>query len=227
MVNYMTRKIKNSNNHKYELTRDLLLDEAEDLFAQRGYHAVSVREITKAAESNLAAVNYHFGNKQNLYLEVFRSRWMPRASQIQQSFRQALKNNGNPTPNMVVQYFARAFLEGPMSTDERTRHLKLISGELAQPTEAFELVVEQVFRPLFGKLLEDLRKVMPESIDEKKMVLNVFSILSMVLYFNFARPLITRFVGSPEGADLETRLVDHIVQFSLNGLDTGKEEVGK
>lgn len=223
----MTRKIKNSNTHKYELTRDRLLDEAEDLFAQRGYHAVSVREITKAAGSNLAAVNYHFGNKLNLYLEVFRSRWLPRASQIQQSFRQSLKNNGNPTPNMVIQYFARAFLEGPMSADERTRHLKLISGELVQPTEAFELVVEQVFRPLFGKLLEDLRNVMPDTIDEKQMILNVFSILSMVLYFNFARSLITSFVGGQEGNDLETRLVDHIVQFSLNGVSTGKEEVGK
>ena len=223
----MTQKNKSSNNHKYELTRDRLLDEAEELFAQKGYHAVSVREITKAAESNLAAVNYHFGNKQNLYLEVFRSRWLPRASQIQQSFRQSLQNNERPTPDMVVQSFAHAFLEGPMSTDERTRHLKLISGELTQPTEAFELVVEQVFRPLFGKLLEDLRKVMPESTDENKMVLNVFSILSMVLYFNFARPLITRFVGSSAGPDLETRLVDHIVQFSLNGVDTGKEEVGK
>ena len=218
----MTRKIKNSNNHKHELTRDRLLDEAEDLFAQRGYHAVSVREITKAAESNLAAVNYHFGNKQNLYLEVFRSRWLPRASRIQQSFKQSLKNNGNPTPNMVVQSFARAFLEGPMSADERTRHLKLISGELVQPTEAFELVVEQVFRPLFGKLLEDLRKAMPDTIDEKQMVLNVFSILSMVLYFNLARPLITSFVGGQEGNGIETRLVDHIVQFSLNGVNAGK-----
>ena len=218
----MTRKIKNSHNHKHELTRDRLLDEAEDLFAQRGYHAVSVREITKAAESNLAAVNYHFGNKQNLYLEVFRARWLPRASRIQQSFKQSLKNNGNPTPNMVVQSFARSFLEGPMSADERTRHLKLISGELVQPTEAFELVVEQVFRPLFGKFLEDLRKAMPDTIDEKQMVLNVFSILSMVLYFNFARPLITSFVGGQEGKDIETRLVDHIVQFSLSGVNAGK-----
>jgi len=217
----MTRKNKNGDNHKYELTRDRLLDEAEELFAQRGYHAVSIREITKAAESNLAAVNYHFGNKQNLYLEVFRSRWLPRASRIQQSFRQSLKNNGNATPNMVVQSFARAFLEGPMSADERTRHLKLISGELVQPTEAFELVVEQVFRPLFGKLLEDLQKVMPDTIDEKQMVLNVFSILSMVLYFNFARPLISSFVGGREGNELETRLVDHIVQFSLNGVNAG------
>jgi AcrR family transcriptional regulator len=221
----MALKIKSDHhNHKLELTRERLLDEAEELFAQRGYHAVSVREITKAAGSNLAAVNYHFGNKQNLYVEVFRLRWLPRASRIQQSFRQSLQKNGTPTPNRVIQSLARAFLEGPMSSDERTRHLKLISGELAQPTAAFELVVEQVFRPLFAKLLEDLRKVMPAAIDEKQMVLNVFSILSMVLYFNFARPLITRFVAGREVEDLETRFVDHIVQFSLNGIDTGHAE---
>lgn len=188
----MNRKITNNNYQGYELTRDRLLDEAEDLFAQRGFHAVSVREITKAAQSNLAAVNYHFGNKQNLYLEVFRSRWLPRASQIQQRFRQSLNNNGTPTPNLVIQSFARAFLEGPMSNEERTRHLKLISGELVQPTEAFELVVEQVFRPLFTNLLQDFKNVMPDTLDEKQMVLNVFSILALVLYFNFARPLIYR-----------------------------------
>lgn len=223
----MNRKITNNNYQGYELTRDRLLDEAEDLFAQRGFHAVSVREITKAAQSNLAAVNYHFGNKQNLYLEVFRSRWLLRASQIQQRFRQSLNNNGTPTPNLVIQSFARAFLEGPMSNEERTRHLKLISGELVQPTEAFELVVEQVFRPLFTNLLQDFKNVMPDTLDEKQMVLNVFSILALVLYFNFARPLIYSFVGGREESDLETRLVDHIVQFSLSGVGSGKEEIGQ
>jgi AcrR family transcriptional regulator len=224
----MTPIRKNGQNHNNNaLTRDRLLDEAENLFAQKGYHAVSVRAITKAAESNLAAVNYHFGNKQNLYLEVFRSRWLPRASRIQKSFRQSLGENDCPTPDMVIQSFARAFLAGPMSADERTRHLKLISGELTQPTDAFDLVVDQVFRPLFGKLLTDMRRVMPETIDEKQMVLNVFSILSMVLYFNFARPLISRFVEGQDGEDIETRLVDHIVQFSLNGVATGKEETVK
>jgi AcrR family transcriptional regulator len=211
-------------NHKSALTRDRLLDEAENLFAQRGYHAVSVREITGAAAVNLAAVNYHFGNKQNLYLEVFRSRWMPRASRIQRSFRRSLRHNGTLTADLVIQSFARAFLEGPMSAAERIRHMKLISGELAQPTEAFEQVVEQVFRPLFGNLLQDMQRVMPDAIDEKRMVLNIFSILSMVLYFNFARPLIAQFVEGRDIDDLETLLVDHIVKFSLNGIDMGRKE---
>ena len=49
-------------------TRERILVEAETLFAEKGYEAVSIREITGAAECNLAAVNYHFGTKQNLYL---------------------------------------------------------------------------------------------------------------------------------------------------------------
>jgi hypothetical protein len=58
-------------------------------------------------------------------------------------------------------------------------------------------------------------------------VKNVLGILSMILYLNFARPLISGFAGGQEGNELETRLVDHIVQFSLNGVGTGREEVGK
>ena len=67
-------------------TRERILDQAEILFAQKGYQAVSVREITTAARCNLAAVNYHFGNKENLYLEVFRARWVPRAGRVRENF---------------------------------------------------------------------------------------------------------------------------------------------
>ena len=96
-------KLKNDKNG---LTRERILDTAEVLFASKGYHAVSVREITHAADCNLAAVNYHFGNKQNLYLEVFRSRWLPRASRVHKCFRKSLAANGTPSPNAVVQSLA-------------------------------------------------------------------------------------------------------------------------
>ena len=175
----------------------------------------------------MAAVNYHFGNKQNLYLEVFRSRWLPRANRVHRNFRTSLKVDGKPSPDAVVQSLARAFLDGPMSDDERLRHHKLIFGELAQPTEAFELVAGQVLRPLFNNLLSDLREVMPPGIDEEQTALNAFSILAMVLYFNFARPLITGCLGGSEENDFKSRLVDHIVRFSLNGIGAGEEEDGK
>ena len=205
-------------------TRDRILDEAESLFARKGYHGVSVRNITGAAGCNLAAVNYHFGNKQNLYLEVFRSRWLPRASQVNSSFRKTLKANGDITPSTVIQSLAQAFLDGPLTDAERKRHHQLISGELAQPTEAFELVADQVLQPLFNRLLDDLQAAMPEEKDGEQLALNAFSILAMVLYFNLARPFISRFTGYAVDDNFKARLVNHIVNFSLHGLSDKSKE---
>ena len=51
-------------------TRERLLDAAGQLFAKDGYRHVTVRDIARVAEANLAAVNYHFGDKLRLYLSV-------------------------------------------------------------------------------------------------------------------------------------------------------------
>ena len=63
--------------NRKDIPRERLLDEAEALFSEKGYNAVTVREISAAADCNLASINYYFGNKKNLYLEVFRERWVP------------------------------------------------------------------------------------------------------------------------------------------------------
>jgi AcrR family transcriptional regulator len=215
---------KNLKNAKNDCTKERILDEAEALFALKGYDAVSVREITGAADCNLAAVNYHFGNKQNLYLEVFRSRWLPRAVRIQKCFRKSLASNGALTPSTVVESLAQAFINGPLSEEERQRHHQLISGELAKPTEAFQMIADQAFRPLFENLLQDLRSALPDDIEEERLALNIFSVFAMVLYFNFAQPLISSFMGCGYDADFKGRLVDHIVEFTLNGLGAKSKE---
>src|SRR6267142_1624106 len=51
-------------------THDRLLDAAARLFAARGFKEVTVREICRSARANVAAVNYHYGDKQGLYHEV-------------------------------------------------------------------------------------------------------------------------------------------------------------
>ena len=215
------------NNNKNNHTKDRILDEAEALFAVRGYDAVSVREITGAASCNLAAVNYHFGNKQNLYLEVFRSRWLPRAVRIQNCLRESLAAKGTVTPATVVESLAQAFIAGPLSDEERRRHHQLISGEMAKPTKAFKMIADQALRPLFDSLFEDLRSVLPDDIEEERLALNILSVFAMVLYFNFARPVISSFTGCEYDAAFKERLVDHIVEFSINGLSAEFKETGK
>ena len=55
-------------------TKERILHAAEDLFAQHGFAGTSLRQVTSRADVNIAAVNYHFGSKENLVLEVFKHR---------------------------------------------------------------------------------------------------------------------------------------------------------
>ena len=54
-------------------TRARLLKAAEELFGERGFKKVTVREICRAAKANVASVNYYFGDKLGLYREVLQS----------------------------------------------------------------------------------------------------------------------------------------------------------
>jgi AcrR family transcriptional regulator len=211
-------------NNQGDLTRDRILDEAEVLFARKGFQAVSVREITSAARCNLAAVNYHFGNKENLYLEVFRSRWAVRARRVQESFRKSLAGQDTTSPRAVVRALAQAFLEGPLSDEERLRHSQLMTREMTQPTAAFEQMAEQIIKPFFKELADKLHSVLPNELKEEQMLLNIFSIFGMVLYFNFARVAVSRLTGREYDNAFKARLVEQITEFSLRGLGVSRME---
>lgn len=51
-------------------SKDKIFLESAKLFATKGYHGTSVRDIAKAAEVNVALINYHFKSKENLFLQV-------------------------------------------------------------------------------------------------------------------------------------------------------------
>lgn len=55
-------------------TKERILGAAEELFAAQGFSGTSLRQVTSRADVNIAAVNYHFGSKENLVNEVFRRR---------------------------------------------------------------------------------------------------------------------------------------------------------
>ncbi|MCP4667486.1 MAG: CerR family C-terminal domain-containing protein [Deltaproteobacteria bacterium] len=206
--------------------KERILDQAEALFAKKGYHAVSVREITRAAGCNLAAVNYHFGTKENLYLEVFRSRFAARALRLREHFDTSLAAQGSNSATAVVKALAEAFLEGPLTDEERLRHHQLIVRELAQPTGAFKLLAGQVMRPFFKRLADRLRPFLSEDMEDERLMLKIISIFHMVVFFNFARVMVTAATGREYDAGFKALLVEHITDFSICGL-TEKEKEGQ
>jgi len=206
------------------VSRERILDEAEALFAEKGFHAVTVREITNRARCNLAAVNYHFGNKQGLYLEVFKARWIPRARRVQAGFRAAVSGRDGGSLTGVVHALAEAFLKGPLTDDERLRHAQLMIREMSRPTLASDMLLKQVIKPFFGELANLLCPFLPGETENEQVMLNILGIFSMVIYFNFARFPVMRLTGREYDDDFKDRLVEHIVQFSLRGLDMNRQE---
>ena len=71
-------------------TKDRILGAAEELFAQQGFAGTSLREVTSRADVNIAAVNYHFGSKENLVNEVFRRRMDEMSGQRLQALKAAV-----------------------------------------------------------------------------------------------------------------------------------------
>ncbi|WP_259303702.1 TetR/AcrR family transcriptional regulator [Thermomonas sp. S9] len=72
-------------------TKDRILYAAEELFAQQGFASTSLRQVTSHADVNIAAVNYHFGSKDNLVNEVFRRRMDVMSAQRLEALQRALK----------------------------------------------------------------------------------------------------------------------------------------
>src|SRR5512138_2219156 len=70
-------------------TKDRILGAAEELFALHGFAGTSLRQVTSRADVNIAAVNYHFGSKENLVNEVFRRRMDDMSAQRQDMLRKA------------------------------------------------------------------------------------------------------------------------------------------
>ncbi|MBK1833930.1 TetR/AcrR family transcriptional regulator [Roseibacillus ishigakijimensis] len=97
-------------NEKQE-TQERLLDAAEELFAEKGFESVSLREITAAAGANVAAVNYHFGSKENLINAVIKRHVLPANRERMARLKELLAQEKPPQVREVVEAFLRPLIE--------------------------------------------------------------------------------------------------------------------
>lgn len=88
-----------------DATRQRILDTAERLFADQGFHATTLRQITREADVNLAAVNYHHGSKDSLILAVFQRRLDELNSERLKRLDEALQAADPPRLEAVLEAF--------------------------------------------------------------------------------------------------------------------------
>jgi len=145
-------------------TRVALLDAAERLFSQNGVEGTSVREIIKAAETNLGAINYHFGSKDRLALEVFARRIQPvnRERIARLDALEAAADPGKLTLEQILEALVRPALEseefGAKNCDD---FMRLISRSFQEPNPEVKKFVEQQFAEVVGRFDSAILRVLP------------------------------------------------------------------
>ncbi len=195
-------------------TRDRLLQVATTLFAERGLKKVTVREICRAASANVAAVNYHFGDKLGLYREVLRS-----AIDVMRATFDAARRAGDQQPpeerlrRFVRVYMKRALLEG----DHCVIH-QLVTRELSDPTAAFDDLVDHGMRPRIEYLSTLVADLLRCDRRDPRVLRAVASVQAQTIFY-FPNPVSAR-LGMKQrlSADDVDTIADHIATFSLAGI---------
>ncbi len=106
--------------------RKRLIDAAEKLFAENGFERTSIRQIITEAQCNVAAVNYHFGGKYNLYIEVFHRRLLLLRDIRVDSINELMARGNDVTLEDLLRTFAGAFLEPLVAKSDGRRLTKLL-----------------------------------------------------------------------------------------------------
>ncbi len=197
--------------------RNRLLDAAERLFAENGFDGTSVREITKLADCNVAAINYHFQGKDKLYYEMFRYR-MEHIRDIRLKSIQKAMEKGSQTPlEELIRAFATAFMEPLIDESGGRRFMHLSIREMLDPHLPQDMFYKETIKPVMNAMLDALTTIFP-SLDEKTTLLSIQSIVAQLLHSICGKQMIGH-SGSRElpMSDLHDAM-EHIIIFSAAGI---------
>jgi AcrR family transcriptional regulator len=193
-------------------TKARLLEAAGEEFAEKGFDGARVRSICKRAGLNQAAVNYHFGDKERLYLHA--------VLEAHKSGVEMLPDGDffTGSPAEQLRRYVRHFLTHILALQRTTWQQNLMLREMMRPTKASETLVEHVIRPKFERLLRVLERVCPAA-DLRRLHVIAFSIIGQCVHYRLCRPIADRLLGADEMASFGIDfLTDHITAFSLAAL---------
>jgi len=165
-------------------TKQRLLDAAEELFAVKGFSHTSMREITCQAEANLASVNYYFGSKENLIMEILERKLIPinekRLACLEQ-IREKAKQSGTP---LAVSEIISAFMDPTVQLMNSGKNGQNFLAIMAQVHISKNNVIRNLFMkligPIFNKFYEELIEAMPDISKETVLMRFTFVIGAMI-----------------------------------------------
>jgi AcrR family transcriptional regulator len=195
-------------------TRQRLLNVAERLFADRGFKNVTVRDICASAHANVAAINYHFGDKMGLYREVLASA----IDQMRATTEAARAAGEGQSAEDKLRLFIRIFVHRVLMSGSDTIH-RLITREVHDPTPAIDAIVEQGVRPRVEYLSGVLGEMIGCPPTDTRVMRCLASIQSQSIAYRY-NPIADRlgFSLDPKTPEQIEAVAEHIADFSIGGV---------
>jgi TetR/AcrR family transcriptional regulator, regulator of cefoperazone and chloramphenicol sensitivity len=199
------------NNASAQATCRRLMEAAGEVFAERGLHAATIKEITERAGVNTAAINYHFSDKFELHAAVIRHIVDDDAPRI---IPQSL---GTGPASERLRQFVLIFMQRILGTGtEAWKHI-LLSRELVQPTASFDYMLQGFAAPLEAILEQQVRELLGPEASQDEVDMAIASILGQCTYYSHKREMIARM--HPNLAYLAAhdvkRIADYITDMTL------------
>jgi AcrR family transcriptional regulator len=194
-------------------TRRQLLEAAGEVFAESGFRDATVREICRRAGANVAAINYHFGDKEKLYAEVLRYA----QGKALEKYPLLLDVAADAPPEKRLRAFVQSLLLRIFDKGPTAWHGKLMSREMIEPSAALDSLVEERMRPMAGQLWQIVADILKCPLNHERVRLCGFSVVSQCVFYHHCRPVVSRLFPNEESLDAAgiERLADHITRFSL------------
>jgi AcrR family transcriptional regulator len=199
---------------KSKKTRNRLLTAASRIFAEKGFHESTIAEICEQAETNIASVNYHFRDKETLYLESWRF-----------AFNREL-DLYPPNGGVMTDAPAEQRLAGRIQSlinrvaDDNSYSFAIINKEMAQPTRLLSDILEKEINPQRLQMFGLLKECLGQAASEQQIQYCHASIMGQCFHLLRLKHMqSTRYFRS-HSSDLNDSkaFAEHIVQFSLAGI---------
>jgi len=203
--------------------QDRLTEAAEVLFCQRGFKDTGVREIAAAAGCNVASINYYFGGKDKLYIEVWRRQLTVMREARIAGIRKVMSGGERPSLEELLKSYAQSFYEplvdevGRPDGQGHCRFMELMIREMIDPRLPAEMFVTEMISPVMAVLREAIQTVCPW-LKPSTIQHMILSVVGQLVYVVAARRMFERC----DCADLprldSEEMIDHIVRFSAAGV---------
>lgn len=203
-----------------------LVEAAEQLFAERGFEAVSVRDITKRASMNIASINYHFGSREGLVAAVM-TRYITPINDERLARIEALERrwSGKSVPlEEILDAFVR-----PLATQVRKSELserlflKLVGRMFGEQAAAMPPVVEEQFKLVVARFVKALSKALPElAVDE--ILWRMHFVIGAMVHSMAQEEVLHRITQGASGTPTIEATLSRFTRFAVAGLRNGLSE---